>query len=181
MILSIRSKTSLFPFYMALCIPIHLWRRTSRVYRDHLHLCRVPTSFVPPAHNQGVGSAPLQGHALWKIFLPTTGSFFVLNLTDLFCTAPKPAPCGGRFPGSFPIPSRLLVTAGFNSRRGMPRAQSNRDRTFPIAFLLSCRLCLRPPDVVHQLLRVIVHALCQYHIEHPQSLACHRHHGLHLL
>ena len=35
-----------------------------------------PTSFVPPAHNQGVSLAPLQGHAPWKIFLLTTGSFF---------------------------------------------------------------------------------------------------------
>ena len=39
---------------------------------------RVPTSFVPPAHNQGVSLAPQQGLAPWKIFLPTTGSFFVI-------------------------------------------------------------------------------------------------------
>lgn len=37
----------------------------------------VPTSFVPPVHNQGAGTAPSQGLALWKIFLPATGSFFV--------------------------------------------------------------------------------------------------------
>ena len=43
----------------------------------------VLTSFVPPVHNQGVSLAPLQGLALWKIFLPTTGSFFVLLITDL--------------------------------------------------------------------------------------------------
>ena len=43
-----------FPFYMALCIPIHLRQRTSRVYQDHPHFCRVLTSFVPPVHNQGV-------------------------------------------------------------------------------------------------------------------------------
>ena len=52
-------------FYMALCIPILLRQRTSRVYQDHLHFCRVLTSFVPPVHNQGVSLAPLQGHALW--------------------------------------------------------------------------------------------------------------------
>ena len=40
----------------------------------------VLTSFVPPAHNQGVSFAPVQGLALWKIYLPTTGSFFVLHL-----------------------------------------------------------------------------------------------------
>ena len=78
-------KRHCFSFYMALCIPIHLRQRTSRVYQDHLHFCRVLTSFVPPVHNQGVSLAPLQGHALWNIFLPTTGSFFVSNLTDLFC------------------------------------------------------------------------------------------------
>ena len=33
--------------------------------------------FVPPIHNQGVSLAPNQGLALWKIFLPTTGSYFV--------------------------------------------------------------------------------------------------------
>ena len=37
----------------------------------------VLTSFVPPVHNQGASSAPNQGHALWKIFLPATSSFFV--------------------------------------------------------------------------------------------------------
>ena len=66
--------------YMALYIPIHLWRRTSRVYQDLPLLCRALTSFVPSAHNQGVSLAPLQGHALWWLFLPTTGSFFVLYL-----------------------------------------------------------------------------------------------------
>ena len=45
---------------------------------------RVLTSFVPPVHNQGAGLAPLQGLALWKIFLPATGSFFVISLTDLY-------------------------------------------------------------------------------------------------
>jgi len=34
----------------------------------------VLTSFVLPVHNQGVSLAPKQGHALWKKFLPTTGS-----------------------------------------------------------------------------------------------------------
>lgn len=87
-----------FPFYMALCIPIHLRQRTSRIYQDYPHFCRVLTSFVPPVHIQGVSLAPNQGLALWKIFLPTTGSFFVLSLTDLFCMLLKPAPCGGRFP-----------------------------------------------------------------------------------
>ena len=72
-----------FLFYMALCIPIHLRQRTSRIYQDHLHLCWVLTSFVPPVHNQGVSLAPCQGLALWKIFLPTTGSFFVFLLTLL--------------------------------------------------------------------------------------------------
>ena len=95
-------KRRCFSFYMALCIPILLRQRTSRVYQDHLHLCRVLTSFVPPVHNQGVSSAPNQGPALWKIFLLTTGSFFVLSITDLFCMILSPAPFGGRFPRFVP-------------------------------------------------------------------------------
>ena len=78
-------KRRCLSFYMAFCIPILLRQRTSRVCQELQHFCRVLTSFVPPVHNQGVCLAPLQGHALWKIFLPTTGSFFVLSLTDLFC------------------------------------------------------------------------------------------------
>ena len=124
-------KRHCFSFYMALCMPIHLRQRTSRVYQDHLHLCRVLTSFVPPVHNQGVSLAPLQGHALWKIFLLTTGSFFVLSLTDLSPMLPSPAPSGGRFPGSFPILSSLPVTAGFNSQSKLLKAQPNYDRALP--------------------------------------------------
>ena len=78
-------KRLCFSFYMALCMPFHLRQRTSRVYQDLLHLCWVLTSFVPPVHNQGVSLAPCQGLALWKLFLPTTGSFFVLIL--LTCSA----------------------------------------------------------------------------------------------
>lgn len=63
-----------------------------------ISLCRVLTSLVLPVHNQGVSSAPLQGHALWNIFLPTTGSFFVCCITDFF---PVTAPSGGRFPVAF--------------------------------------------------------------------------------
>lgn len=50
-------------------------------------LIRVLTSFVPPIHNQGVSLAPLQGRALWKKFLPTTGSFFVFKLLTCIFTA----------------------------------------------------------------------------------------------
>ena len=67
-------------FYMASCVPFHLWQRTFRFYQDHPFLRGVLTFFVPPAHNQGVSSAPLQGLSLWEIFLPTTGSFFLLYL-----------------------------------------------------------------------------------------------------
>ena len=115
---------------MALCIPIHLRRRTSRVYQDLRLLCRVLTSFVPPVHNQGVSLAPLQGPALWNIFLPTTGSFFVLSLTDLFSMLSRLAPCGGRFPRLLHISSSLPVTAGFSSLLSLQRVQSNCDRAF---------------------------------------------------
>ena len=61
-------------------------------------LCQVQTSLIPPVHNQGVSSAPLQGLALWCVFLPTTGSFFVSCITDFF---PATAPSGERFPVTF--------------------------------------------------------------------------------
>ena len=38
----------------------------------------VLTSFVPSVHNQGASVARIQGHALWRKFLPATGSFFVV-------------------------------------------------------------------------------------------------------
>ena len=38
------------------------------------------TFFVLPVHNQGASLATHQGHALWRKFLPTTSSFFVLSL-----------------------------------------------------------------------------------------------------
>ena len=50
----------------------------------------VLTSFVLPAHNLDVSYALLWCHAPWKIFLPTTGSFFVLLITD---SLPVPALC----------------------------------------------------------------------------------------
>ena len=57
----------------------------------HLPSPEVLTSFVLPAHNQGVSYAPLRGHAPWIIFLPTTGSFFVFMITDsLPVTALRP-------------------------------------------------------------------------------------------
>ena len=104
-----------FSLYMALCIPIHLWRRTSRVYQDLPLLCRVLTSFVPSAHNQGVSLAPLQGHALWWLFLPTTGSFFVLYLLT-FRMLLHPGTLRRTFHrGWWYILHSCPVTAGFNS------------------------------------------------------------------
>jgi len=72
-----KQNVVIYALHGLVCSPVPLWQRTSRVYQDP-----APTSFVPPAHNQGVSLAPLQGPALWKIFLPTTGSFFVI--TDSF-------------------------------------------------------------------------------------------------
>ena len=92
---------------------------------------RVLTSFVPPVHNQGVSSAPLQGPALWKIFLPTTGSFFVLSITDLIGMLTKPAPCGGRFPG-LSHTFQPSCHGWIQLPPSLPEAQSNRDRALPV-------------------------------------------------
>ena len=130
-------KRLCFPSYMALCISIHLRQRTSRIYQDHPHFCRILTSFVPPVHNQGVSLAPLQGLALWKIFLPTTGSFFVLSLTDLFCMFLKPVPFGRRFPSLFLIPFCFPATAEFNSQNCFLKAQFSCSRN-ATSFISGC-------------------------------------------
>ena len=107
-----------FPLYMALCMPLLLRQRTSRVYQDHPHFFGVLTSFVPPVHNQGVSLAPLQGHALWKIFLLTTGSSF-FSITDLFCMIPFPAPLRWTFPRivphTFQLPCHSWIQLSINT------------------------------------------------------------------
>ena len=143
---------------MALCMPLLLRQRTSRVYQDHQHLCRVLTSFVPPVHNQGVSLAPLQGHALWIIFLPTTGSFFVISLTDL--------PQWGRSPGSLPILSSFPVTAGFNSQSKFLKVQPNYDRALPACGL--CSFITLPGSVVSSCLPSVF----RHHSLHLLSVSC---------
>ena len=145
------------------------------------HFRRVLTSFVPPIHIQGAGLAPLQGPALWKIFLPATGSFFGFVVTDLFGLIPLPAPSGGRFPGLFLIPFSFPVTAEFNPHRTSINAQFNCNKN--ILYLSSSLLCclqLRPFDVSHQLLCIIRNTCCQYLVEDPQYLTGHCYHRLHL-
>ena len=108
----------LFPLYMALCMPLLLRQRTSRVYQDHPHLFGVLTSFVPPVHIQGVSLAPLQGLALWNIFLLTTGSFF-FSITDRFCMIPSPAPLRWTFfwivPHTFQLSCHSWIQPSINT------------------------------------------------------------------
>ena len=140
---------------------------------------RVLTSFVPPFHNQGVSLAPLQGHALWKIFLPAAGSFFVISLTDLHAsltgalrrTFPQPVPHTSQ-----PFLSWLDSAPGTVCRRLSPTLTGYYLFLFP----LLCRLYLRPPDAAQQLLRVIPDTFCKDYIKYPQHLAGYRHYGLHL-
>ena len=79
------------------------------------HVLRVLTSFVPSIHNLGVSLAPLQGHALWKIFLPTTGSFLLLTVS-------MKAPCGGRLPliSTFAGYSVLLLVSPIVAEQNNP-------------------------------------------------------------
>ena len=115
---------------MALCIPSHLRQRTSRVYQDHPHFCRVLTSFVPPVHNQGVSLAPLQGHALWKIFLPTTGSFFVCFITDFLPS------CNSTFQWTFSC-YIMFVTSSYHGWSQPSNSSSQRLRPAMIHCLTS--------------------------------------------
>ena len=73
-----RSKTSLLFRFTWPCVYPSLYGYAPPVSTRILsYFYEVPTSFVPPIHNQGVSLAPRQGLALWKIFLPTTGPLFV--------------------------------------------------------------------------------------------------------
>ena len=89
----------------------------------------VLTSFVPPAHNQGVSLAPCQGLALWKIFLPTTGSFFV------FITFADRLPVTALFPADVPLPRSTFSSASqqfFQSSVFFPAWLRSADRTLCI-------------------------------------------------
>ena len=145
----------------------------------NLSLC-VQTSFVLPAHIQGVCLASNQGLALWKIFLPNTGSFFFQVL--LTCCYPS---CSGTLRRTF---SRFFswyysfsVIARSTSRSSL-NAHSNYDRVFLYWLHLNSLCCLHlwMPDITKQLSGIIVHSLCQNCIEHPDHLTCHSYYGLHL-
>ena len=94
----------------------------------------VLTSFVPPDHNQGVSLAPCQGLALWKIFLPTTGSFFV------FITFADRLPVTALFPADVPLPRSAFSSASqqfFQSSVFFPAWLRSADRTLCIWLLTS--------------------------------------------
>ena len=111
MVWGIQSKMSLLSALYG-----HLYAPPSTA--ANLHLPCLPRSshpegeilafFVLPIHNHCVSLAPLQGHALWKIFLPTTGSFFVTNLTNLLGMPPVPAPYGACLPEHLPYLSATV-------------------------------------------------------------------------
>ena len=94
---------------------------------------RVLTSLVPPVHNQGVSSAPLQGHALWNIFLPTTGSFFVCFITDFL-------PATALTVDVFLLQSDFYTSSyrGWSQHSSIlySNAQSNHDMLLPDIFML---------------------------------------------
>ena len=157
---------------MALCIPIHLRQRTSRVYQDHPTISdQVLTSLVPPVHNQGVSSAPLQGHALWNIFLPTTGSFFVCFITDFLPS------CNSTFQWTFSccIPFFILpaTVAGLSIQAFFTQMLKPTTICCFLIFLC-CHYCFRPYDITQHLLTIIIYTFCQYRVEDPDQLARNR-------
>ena len=132
---------------------------------------RVLTSLVPPVHNQGVSSAPLQGHALWNIFLPTTGSFFVCFITDFLPS------CNSTFSGRFPIAFRFLyfqlpwLVSAF--KHSLLKC-SNQPRYTASCIFLCCHYSFRPYDITQHLLTIIIYTFCQYRVEDPDQLARNR-------
>ena len=181
---------------MALYIPIHLWRRTSRVYQDlctFLYWSSLPSFRLPI--NQGVSLAPCQGLALWKIFLPTTGSFFVnITFTDWL-------PVTALFPADVPLPRSAFPSASqqfFQSFRSIPGvAEVNRQFSLYLAahfnhvslpsdsYSLSSYAACTPlsgrPDISQHLFSIVIYAFCQYGIEDSKDFTCYRYHRLHLL
>ena len=114
----------------------------------------VLTAFVWHIHNQGVSSAPLQGHAPRKIFLPTTGSFFVFLLTllrqqhfsaDVFLLL-SASVCPS--PGKFQLNLLITLYRGWNQRSRVSMkwhcvpliADSNRD-ILPLRFCFAYAAC----------------------------------------
>ncbi len=156
----------------------------------------VLTSFVPPVHNQGVCLAPRQGHALWKIFLLTTGSFFVFCITDLPSdTAPF---FGGRSPQQsafwlLPVFCLILLSTSLRGWTGRSRAcRFAVVHPWPLRptavswgkeDVLLCCLCFtpRPHDIPKHSFPVIIHSLGQDCVEDPVQLTGYCYHGLHLL
>lgn len=153
-----RSRTSSFLLYMAFVQPLPFMAANLLCPTGFPLSPEDPTSFVPPIHNQGVSLAPLQGLALWKIFLLTASSFFVCLITD---SLPAPAPCGGRYLWHSAFVQWLF--------RVQP---SSRDYS-----LLRCLLTvLRPFDITDHLLWIILHLLCQHGIEDSDQFTgnCHQ-------
>ena len=104
--MGIRNKTSVLSVLHGLVYPLPSMAAHLPCLPGSLHISvLVLTSFVPPAHNQGVSLAPCQGLALWKIFLPTTGSFFVnITFTDWL-------PVTALFPADVPLPRSAFPSA----------------------------------------------------------------------
>ena len=116
---------------MAFCVPLHLRQRTSRVYQDHLHLCRVLTSFVPPVHIRGVSLAPLQGLCPMENIPADYRLILCLSVTD-FCTIPCPGTFRRTFSRSVPHAFSLPAAAGFSPLPSPQKTQSNRSRYFHV-------------------------------------------------
>ena len=121
----------------------------------------VLTSFVPPIHNQGVSLAPRQGHALWKIFLLTNGSFLYILITD-FASSFLHQHCYQRTL-SDTFCSLLAVLS-------QP----------PHCYFVVSSGCLwhvycRSSDITEHLVRIIVHTLRQHCVEDSYQLTCYSH------
>ena len=140
-------------------------------------LGRVLTSLVPPVHNQGVSPAPLQGLALWKIFLLTTGSFFVCFITDFL-------PAAVLFSGRFPVAFRFFLLPASGAGFSLQALFTQMLKPAPVycfLFVLHCHCGFRPYDITQHLLTIIIDSFCQDRVEDPDQLACDRYHGLHFL
>ena len=167
-----RSKTSLY-FVLHGLVYTHPSTAANLPYLpgSSALLHRVLTSLVPPVHYQGVSLAPLQGLALWNIFLPTTGSFFVSFITDFLpsCNSTSQWTFSCCIP-FFILPATVagLSIPAFSTQMLKPTT------IYCFLIFLCCHYRFRPYDITQHLLTIIIDTFCQYRVEDPDQLARNR-------
>ena len=131
---------------------------------------RVLTSLVPPVHNQGVSSAPNQGHMPYGDYSCRllAHSLYVLLLTFFLQQH-------FQWTFSYCIPIFILpaTVAGLSIQAFFTQMLKPTTICCFLIFLC-CHYCFRPYDITQHLLTIIIYTFCQYRVEDPDQLARNR-------